>query len=56
MIDLPEHELLALIYILPELNLDNLLFCFIALLEPLLGLCKTLVEYLRDLRGIRPHQ
>lgn len=55
MIDLPEHELLALIYVLLELSLDNLLFSFIALLEPLFGLSETLVEYLRDLRGIRPH-
>ena len=56
MIDLPEHELLELIYVLLELSLHNLLFSFIALLEPLLGLSETLVKYLRDLRGIRPHQ
>ena len=55
MIDLPEHELLALIYVLLELNLDNLLFSLFALLHLLLCLSETLVEYLCDLRGIRPH-
>ena len=55
MINLPEHELFAQIYVLLELNLDNLFFSLFAHLNSLLGLSETLVKYLCDLRGICTH-
>ncbi len=55
MINLTEQELLALIQILLKIFFNKIFLWFLHILYLLLSFSEAIIEYLRNLRGVSPH-